>query len=922
MLKKIMTLLFLAFSGMILSPINAQIAGSSDNLQVQPIPDRSVLFDISDPGISKTVKFGADLAWANEQNFRRVIRFMGHDQLDVVRASFQPTHPLIGGFLSQKQLDDLNWRLYLIDTYAGPNTALALNCDHPRVDDWFFGHPERWEQLIERTTKRYQDAGHKVISVAPFNEPDFGWGQGSNQDMFDITALLNSNPLFDSIRLSGGNTLNCDEALGWYGYLVPAGCNEGNTHQLAGSFSNFATFFEVVRANGHHATDDELHNVVEALVGYEYGMQTGIWWGPAELARGAMVKAFDGQRIAYAEHRPNWTAAAVYRTPEGKIQAFGGTSERQAVTTSYNYISRDRAVYYDGHGPQREFFLEMPGGTGYAQGQTNAERVVNITWGDDIQPVINGRYVLVNRSSGKVMELNGDVNANGTNVQQGNHTGTDTQLWDVTPVSARIGGDFSYHHIKPAANANMSLDLYNFSLDNGANLNQWTTGNGGNQQWYLDYAEDGWFYIRSRESSYCVSLAADGTNIVQWEKTGNTDQQWRLLPAGTPIEFDAPAAPLDLVATSKAVSVRLDWTASPEADVAGYYVYRATAPEGPYNTIARNVTTTAFVDNTTLTGIPYYYAIKAADHSLNRSEYSTQVTATVTGAQTLVAHYQFEETLIDSTQNLNHSAAYGTPSFTWGRVGNCALSLNGTDDFLQLPADIASHQEITIATWVNWDGGAAQQRIFDFGNSTSQSLFLTPSNQNGQLQFGITDGVTEQTLSAPALASGQWTHVAVTLSSAGAQLYIDGQELNPSAIAPISPLDLRPVLNYIGRSQNPQHPLFNGTIDDFRIYNYALSLSEISELASQVVGVANTNQHFGKVKLFPNPTSDFLHISLDDPTQDAELFLSDAMGRVLLQQQLSGSRGTLDLKGLPAGVYWVRMIDRDGVSGVWRVVRE
>lgn len=294
------------FSGLFLS-VNffglgyAQTASTSDNIQAEPIADRNVIFDTSDLGISKTVEFGADLAWANEQNFRRAIRFMGLDQIDVVRASFQPTYPLIDGVgLTQEQIDDLNWRLYLINTYVGPNTDLALNCDHPWVDDWYVGVPENWEQLIQATAQAFIDAGHNIISVAPFNEPDYGWGQGTQQDMYDITNLLNTNTFFDDIRLSGGNTLSCDEALSWYNYMVPAGVNEGNTHQLAGSFDSFSEFFTTVSGNGDHATDDELHNVVEGLVGYEYGMETGIWWGAADLARGEMVKAFDGERIGYA----------------------------------------------------------------------------------------------------------------------------------------------------------------------------------------------------------------------------------------------------------------------------------------------------------------------------------------------------------------------------------------------------------------------------------------------------------------------------------------------------------------------------------------------------------------------------------------------------------------------------------------------
>ncbi len=135
--------------------------------------------------------------------------------------------------------------------------------------------------------------------------------------------------------------LNTDQALSWYNALKGL-LNEGNTHQLAGSFDNYALFYKTVRANGHHATNDELHNVMEAMVGVEYGMQTGIWWGTAELARGEFVKASFGRRLAYAEHRPNWTAASVYRSPEGKVQAFVGSSERQAVTSSYSFVSQDR----------------------------------------------------------------------------------------------------------------------------------------------------------------------------------------------------------------------------------------------------------------------------------------------------------------------------------------------------------------------------------------------------------------------------------------------------------------------------------------------------------------------------------------------------------------------------------------------------
>ncbi len=847
--KKLATFLLVVF-GCIASQINAQTTSTSSNLIAQPVVDRTVPFDVSASGISKSVEFGADLAWINAQHFRRNILFMGLDQIDIVRASFQPTYALIGDTaLTQAQIDDLDYRIWLINNYVGSNVDLTLNCDHPFVDSYYLGNPERWHKLIKVSKERFESAGHNVITVGAFNEPDYGWGQGSSGDMYNITSLLNADPSFSGVRLSGGNTLSNDEAQWWYDMLIPAGVTEGNTHQLAGSFDTFASFLQSVRANGHHATLDELHNIVEGLVGYEYGMHTGIWWADIDLASGEMVKAFDGERLAYAEHRANWTAAAVYRAPDGKVQAFGGTSERQAVTTTYNYLSKDRAVYYDGHGPQREFVLEMPGGTGYMNGQTNAERVVNITWGEDIQPSIDGNYVLVNRNSGLVLQVPGgskkNTNIDGANVNQGTYAGNTYQEWTVQPVDSRFGGDFSYYWISPLSNTAMALELSSYNLDNGANIEQWTTTDsyGGNTQWYLDYAEDGWFYIRSRESSKCLDVwgagTSDGDNICQWEKNGGYSQQWRLIPVGAPIEFTAPSAPTNLMATAQTASVKLNWTASPEGDVAGYSIFRAESAGGTYNTIARNVAATSFVDNTTTAGLNYYYKIKAVDNSLNRSSYSNEVSAAATGANDLIANYSFEGSTNDISMNMNHAAAFNSGvSYSTGHSGS-AVTLDGASGFVQLPSTLPHHTEITIAAWVYWNGSTAgyQQRIFDFGNGTDEYMFLSPNgNGNGNMRFAISNGSwwSEQGVDVPELTSGEWKHVALTLGAAGAKIYVDGSMVGENTSVTLNPMDIKPLLNYIGRSQFNTDAYFDGSIDDFKIYNYALSDTEIANLASGI----------------------------------------------------------------------------------------
>ena len=227
--------------------------------------------------------------------------------------------------------------------------------------------------------------------------------------------------------------------------------------------------------------------------------------------------------------------------------------------------------------------------------------------------------------------------------------------------------------------------------------------------------------------------------------------------------------------------------------------------------------------------------MKAVDRSLNGSPNSTQVSVTPTVASALVARYSFNGNTNDSSGNANHPIVTdGSPALVAGQDGQ-ALDLNGTSQYTMLPANLlASVTNFTIAVWVNWDGGGAWQRIFDFGNDTPQNMFLTPSSGSGTLRFAITTngGDAEQQLNAPALPVGQWRHVAITRSGNTAKLYTNGVVAATSTIT-IAPASFNSALNYLGKSQYPD-PLFNGRLDELFIYNYALSDAEITRLMNNL----------------------------------------------------------------------------------------
>jgi hypothetical protein len=206
------------------------------------------------------------------------------------------------------------------------------------------------------------------------------------------------------------------------------------------------------------------------------------------------------------------------------------------------------------------------------------------------------------------------------------------------------------------------------------------------------------------------------------------------------------------------------------------------------------------------------------------------------GTGSLAAYYAMENDAQDGSGNDRHGTMIGGCGFGRGPAGyGQALTLDGISGHVTLSIGrlVQSLRSTTIATWVNWAGGGAWQRIFDFGNNMSVYMFLTPSSGAGTLRFGITTSSNpgESMVQAPAALPSGWHHVAVTIDgdTKEMKLYLDGQLVGSSATARL-PEDLGSTMqNWLGRSQWPD-PYFNGSLDDFRIYNRALSEAEVRYL--------------------------------------------------------------------------------------------
>jgi hypothetical protein len=217
-------------------------------------------------------------------------------------------------------------------------------------------------------------------------------------------------------------------------------------------------------------------------------------------------------------------------------------------------------------------------------------------------------------------------------------------------------------------------------------------------------------------------------------------------------------------------------------------------------------------------------------------------------SQGLVAYYSCDQsigpTLLDVSGNNNHATlatgigGAGGYSFATGKVGNALVLTAANDGYAALPAGILANAcEATIATWVNIRTEVNYQRVWDFGWDTTVYMYLTTSDAirlprfgisiagNGSREFGI-DGQT-------VLPVDEWHHLAVVLGPSSVVLYVDGLPAGTTASIALRPADLESTPNnYIGRSQFSVDSYLDGQIDEFRVYDRALSPQEIQMLAS------------------------------------------------------------------------------------------
>jgi prepilin-type N-terminal cleavage/methylation domain-containing protein len=191
---------------------------------------------------------------------------------------------------------------------------------------------------------------------------------------------------------------------------------------------------------------------------------------------------------------------------------------------------------------------------------------------------------------------------------------------------------------------------------------------------------------------------------------------------------------------------------------------------------------------------------------------------------------------VDASGNGNNGTWYGTAGgtngtyYAPGKVGNWAGTFDGSTDYITVGTStvLQPTNAITISAWVNTTSSSTTERIISNFHGTSYGYVFSVLSGLFTLQLG--NGTAFTALQRFTVMPGIWYHVVATWDGANIKIYVNGTQQGAAMAFTGFAYDAGNVITTIGGNNTNSSNRWNGSSDDVRIYNRALSAAEIQAM--------------------------------------------------------------------------------------------
>lgn len=284
----------------------------------------------------------------------------------------------------------------------------------------------------------------------------------------------------------------------------------------------------------------------------------------------------------------------------------------------------------------------------------------------------------------------------------------------------------------------------------------------------------------------------------------------------------------------------------------------------------------------------------------------------------LVVHYEFNGDFNDATSNNFHAENEGVV-FVNDQNGNpnSALYFNGLNSYINLPNedDLKPEMPFSISFWIKYSSNDYDsQEVFElsYEENRNSGVYFNSEVHLGKMAINIANGLynyvstaRKSYVSNNVIETDEWINVVAVVNSAHEmEIYYNCKGMGGNFSGSASTLVYSDNNGVIGKRQrylNSNPSYFHGYLDDFKIWNRALSLNEVSSVCTALSN-DSFQENLPQVTIYPNPSSGNLNIQSSLLFERIEVL--DQIGKTVYSGEYQNQ---LNLSNMSSGVYFIKL---------------